>query len=110
LIISEWTRGLSPYAAEVKLQQSAIPAHAVQDSKDICHDPQLAARGYLFDVDNPVCGKMVIEGSRFILSVTPARTLRPAPTVGGDNQYVLESILGYDQERISELVAAGALE
>ncbi len=109
-IISEWTRGLTAHAAEALLQQLGIPASAVQDSKDVCHDPQLASRGYLIEIVHPVCGKMVVEGPRFLLSRTPASVARPAPTVGGDNQYVLESILGYDQDRITELAAAGVLE
>jgi len=109
-IIGEWTRGLTAHAAELQLQQLGIPASALQDSHDVCHDPQLASRGYLAEIDHPVCGKTVVEGSRFLLSRTPARIGRPAPTVGGDNQYVLESILGYDQDRITELVAARVLE
>jgi crotonobetainyl-CoA:carnitine CoA-transferase CaiB-like acyl-CoA transferase len=109
-IISEWTRGLAAHAAELQLQELGIPASAVQDSNDVCHDPQLAARGYLTEIVYPLYGKTVVEGPRFRLSRTPASIARPAPTVGGDNQYVLESILGYDQERITELAAAGALE
>jgi crotonobetainyl-CoA:carnitine CoA-transferase CaiB-like acyl-CoA transferase len=109
-IISEWTRGLTAHAAELQLQGLGIPASAVQDSNDICHDPQLTARGYLTEIVHPVCGKTVIEAPRFLLSRTPANTARPAPTLGGDNQYVLESILGYNQDRITELVAAGALQ
>jgi crotonobetainyl-CoA:carnitine CoA-transferase CaiB-like acyl-CoA transferase len=109
-IISEWTRGLTAHAAEAILQKLGILASAVQDSNDICHDPQLAARAYLCEIEHPACGKMVVEGSRFRLSRTPAGSPRPAPTVGGDNLYILESILGYDQERISELAVAGVLE
>ena len=109
-IISEWTRGLTAHAVEQLLQNLRIPASAVQDSNDVSHDSQLTARGYLTEIVHPVCGKMVIEAPRFLLSRTPAITARPAPTVGGDNQYVLESILGYDQDRINELVVAGALE
>ncbi|MBV8360746.1 MAG: CoA transferase [Deltaproteobacteria bacterium] len=109
-IISEWTRSLTAHAIELLLQKLGIPASAVQDSNDISHDPQLAARGYLTEIVYPAYGKTVVEGPRFLLSRTPAITARPAPTVGGDNQYVLESILGYDQDRINELVAAGALE
>ena len=33
-----------------------------------------------------------------------------APTLGRDNSYVLEQILGYDAERIADLVIAGVLE
>ena len=109
-IISEWTRALTADAIELLLQKLGIPASAVQDSNGVSHDPQLAARGYLTEIVHPVCGKTVVEGPRFLLSRTPATTARPAPIVGGDNQYILESILGYDQDHINQLVAAGALE
>ena len=75
----------------------------MKDSKGVCLDEQLAGRGYLIDIDHPVVGCTVVEGLRFILSRTPAMTPRPAPTIGGDNQQILEEILGYDQGRISEL-------
>ena len=51
-----------------------------------------------------------MEGSRFSLSRTPARIEKPGPTFGRDNQYVLEKILGYDEEKIVDLVAGGVLE
>ena len=109
-IIGEWSRGLTAQTAEVRLQQMGVPASVVQDSNDVSRDPQLAARGYLAEIVHPVCGNTVVEGSRFRLSRTPAIAARPAPMVGGDNQYVLKSILGYDQDRITELVAAGVIE
>jgi len=109
-IIGEWTRGLTANAAEVLLQDLGIPAAALQDSKDVSHDTQLASRGYLTELEHPVYGKTVVEGSRFLLSRTPAEIAGPAPTIGGDNQYVLKSILGYDDGRINELVAAGVVE
>jgi crotonobetainyl-CoA:carnitine CoA-transferase CaiB-like acyl-CoA transferase len=54
-------------------------------------------------------GKTWVENSRFAFSRTPARVERAAPMLGEHNQYVLEHILGYDEERIAELVASGAL-
>ena len=109
-IIGAWTSSRSAGAAELLLQGVGVPAAAVKDSRAVCQDEQLASRGYLVEVDHPASGKTVIEGSRFILSRTPASISRPAPIVGGDNQYVLQSILGYDESRIGELLAAGVLQ
>ena len=44
-----------------------------------------------------------------MLSRTPGIVNRAAPSLGQDNQHVLENILGYDETRISELAASGAL-
>ncbi len=54
-------------------------------------------------------GATTVEGSRFVLSRTPAAVDGPAPSYGADNDYVLREILGYDDERVTALVAAGAL-
>jgi len=109
-VIGAWSSGLSPAAAEVLLQGAGVPAAAVKDSRAVCEDEQLASRGYLVELDHPAAGKTVIEGSRFVLSRTPASISRPAPVIGGDNQYVLQSILGYDETRIGELLAADVLQ
>ena len=109
-IIAEWTRGLAPHEAEVLLQGLSVPAAALQDSRALCDDSQLGHRGYITEVEHPVFGTTAVENSRFLLSRTPARITRPAPTVGGDNRYVLEAILGYDRKRIDELVAANVVE
>ena len=73
-------------------------------------DPQLLHRGHFVEVPHTVHGKTTVEGSRFRLSRTPARIERPGPTFGQDNQYVLETILGYSEDRVVELVTAGVLQ
>jgi crotonobetainyl-CoA:carnitine CoA-transferase CaiB-like acyl-CoA transferase len=110
LIIGCWSKGLTANDVEALLQGNGIPAAAVKDSKGVCQDEQLASRGYLVEIEHPVCGRAVVEGSRFILSRTPAVTPRPAPTIGADNQHILREVLGYDEGRITELVAEGALQ
>jgi crotonobetainyl-CoA:carnitine CoA-transferase CaiB-like acyl-CoA transferase len=108
-IIGEWTRGLEPHATESKLQGLGIAAHTVQNTYDSYNDPQLAHRGHFVQVPHPTMGMTYVENSRFKLSRTPARVERAAPTLGQHNDYVLQKILGYSDERISELVVEGAL-
>jgi benzylsuccinate CoA-transferase BbsF subunit len=62
------------------------------------------------ELDHPLLGKATVEGPRFKLSRTPLEVRRHGPTLGGDNLFVLEKILGYSEEKISALVIAGALE
>ncbi len=109
-IVSAWTDERDPHEAEATLQARGVPASAVQTSGDLFADPQLAQRGHFVEVEHPTHGPITLEGSRFRLSRTPARVERSGPTFGRDNQYVLETILGYSQERIAELAAAGVLE
>jgi crotonobetainyl-CoA:carnitine CoA-transferase CaiB-like acyl-CoA transferase len=109
-VLAAWTREREPVAIECTLQAAGVPASVVQRSVDLCEDPQLLHRGHFVRLEHPTNGSTLVEGSRFKLSRTPARVEGAAPTYGRDNQHVLETILGYDEERITELVIAGALE
>jgi len=73
-------------------------------------DPQLQHRGHFVQLTHPKYETTTVEGSRFRLSRTPAHITGSAATIGKDNHYVLETLLGYSEERITELVAAGVLE
>ena len=92
------------------LQARGIPASAVHNSQELYGDPQLTRRGHFVRLPDPLHGTTTIEGSRFRLSRTPARIERAGPTLGRDNQYVLQTILGYSPERITALADAGVLQ
>jgi len=107
--IAGWSRALDRAAIETLLQSHDIPCHQVQNSADAYADPQFAHRGHFVALGHPSLGKFTVEGPRAKLSRTPAVVRRAAPVLGQDNQHVLESILGYNEMQISELVASGAL-
>lgn len=108
--IAAWTESRDPHQAEQALQQRGVPASAVQDGSDLYADPQLAHRGHFIDVEHPTLGTIKVEGTHFLLSKTPARLEKAGPTYGQDNQHILETVLGYESERIVELAAQGILE
>jgi crotonobetainyl-CoA:carnitine CoA-transferase CaiB-like acyl-CoA transferase len=107
--IAQWTRGLRAEQVQERLQAAGVPAHVSSSSTDFCTDPQLAHRGHLIRLPHPLFGTTTVEGPRYLLSETPGRVTRAAPTLGQDNMRVLTQILGYSQERISELQEAGVL-
>lgn len=109
-LVSAWTREREPLEIESVLQARGVPCSAVETSPDLFTDPQLTHRSHFVEVEHPTHGGILIEGSRFKLSRTPAQCSRSGPTMGRDNQYVLSNLLGYTNDRIAELVAAGALE
>lgn len=108
-LVAAWTGTQDPHAAEAALQEVGVPAAVLATSEDLCRDPQLAHREHVQQVTHPTYGTTPIEGSRFRLSRTPAVKHEAAPTLGRDNDQVLREILGYDEERVTELVIAGAL-
>lgn len=107
--IAQWTRTMPPLRIEHTLQARSIPAHVVQNSSGYWRDPQIVHRGHFVELPHPTYGKTVVEGPRTRLSRTPGQARHAAPTLGQDNQYVLEKILGYDEDKIAEIAAAGAL-
>ena len=107
--IAAWTESRTPAEGESILQAAGVPAHAVIRASSAVDDPQLVHRGHLVRVPHSLHGESVVEGSRFRLSRTPARIGQP-PAVGEHTEQVLKDILGYDDDRIAELAAAGAFD
>jgi crotonobetainyl-CoA:carnitine CoA-transferase CaiB-like acyl-CoA transferase len=103
------TRERDPHEMEAALQEAGVAAAVCATSADLLADPQLVHREHFRELSHPAYGTTPVEGSRFRLSRTPAVVDGPAPTLGRDNQWVLETILGYSEDRIAELVVAGAL-
>lgn len=108
--VAAWTAGRSGAAIESELQAAGIAAHRAATSADMQADPQLAHRRHYVELAHPQLGRTVVENSRFELSATPARVERAAPLYGQDNDYVLRTLLGYNQARIDALAASGALK
>ena len=108
--IAVWTRGREAEEAERTLQGHGIPAAATLQSATALEDTQLQHRGHFARLPHPIHGETIIEASRFVLSRTPAQMQRSGPTCGQHNQEILQGILGYDDDRVAELAAAGALD
>jgi len=107
--IGEWTRQLDAPALERQLQGVGVAAHVVENTFDMTVDPQLAHREHFVEVPHGTLGQTWVENSRYKLSRTPARVERSAPALGEHTQYVLEQILGYSEDQVTELVTQGAL-
>jgi benzylsuccinate CoA-transferase BbsF subunit len=108
-IVGAWTATRAADAIADHLQARGVPAYPVQNSPELARDPQLQARGHFRTLAHPTHGETTVEGSRFVLSRTPAVVEGAAPTFGADNDHVLRGILGYDDDRITALVTSGAL-
>ena len=107
--IEAWTKTLEPLDVEHRLQARGVPAHLVQSSRDCFEDAQLRHRGHFVELEHPVYGTTIVEGPRVALSRTPGDAKRAAPTLGRDNDYVLRTILGYGEERVTALAVAGVM-
>lgn len=108
-LVAAWTAGQRAADVQARLQRRGVPAHVCASSADWTRDPQLAHRGHLRALPHPEFGTATVEGPRYLLSRTPGQVRRPAPRLGQDNEYVLRSLLGYDEAAVERLTAAGVL-
>ncbi|MEM8924011.1 MAG: CoA transferase [Actinomycetota bacterium] len=107
--IAAWSSALEPTEAQHRLIDRGVPAHMVNDAADNIVDPQLVARHHYQWVPHAVHGNTWVENHNFRLSRTPGRIDWGGPMFGEHNMEVLEGFLGYDGDRIAELVIAGAI-
>ncbi|MAW64419.1 MAG: hypothetical protein CL473_10625 [Acidobacteria bacterium] len=108
--IGEWTVTQDARSIETILIDAGIAAHVVQNSAECWTDPQLAHRQHFVCAEHSSLGDLVVEGSRFKLSRTPADTQLAGPELGEHNVHVLETILGYEPDRLADVFASMAME
>lgn len=94
-LIGRWTATLTVQALEDLMIEHAVPAGRVFDAEDMMADPHFAARQAIIEVEDPVLGKVPMQGVFPKLSATPGSVRRPAPLeVGQDTADVLQRWLG----------------
>ncbi|MEL6984630.1 MAG: CoA transferase, partial [Actinomycetota bacterium] len=88
-----------------------IPAAPVVDPADAHEDPWFWERGVLATVEDPVHGPMRVPGFPIHGSNVARRDQEPpAPLLGEHNAEVLTEVLGWNVERIAELVESAVLQ
>ncbi len=106
--ISAWTANRSPVAAEAALQAQGVPAHAVVHSHMDEPDPQLVHRQHTVAVLHEGQPERMVERTRIELSRTPPDP-HHIPAMGQHTEQILRDVLGYDDARLAQLRACGAL-
>src|SRR5690606_9789349 len=89
------------------LQPAGVPCGPVNTVAQALADPHTAARGMVVTTDHPRYGQVRQVASPVRVGADPP-THRRAPRLGEDQSYVLHEMLGYDDDRVARLRAAGA--
>ncbi len=108
--VAAWTTGRDGGELQDTLQQAGIAGHMVQTAPDLIDDPQLKHRNHFREVAHADHGTFWVEGPRFHMSRSEDQVTDAGPSLGQHTFEILLGILGYDDERLSEVVAAGVLE
>ncbi len=104
--ISAWSRERPKHEAMRLLQQGGVPAGAVQNAKDLHHDPQVEALEYFRAAWGSEVGLRIWPGTWYGMQATPGDVRRGTSTFGEDNERVLRDLLGYDPERVKALLSS----
>jgi len=106
--IGAWTRGRTKHEAMQVLQHAGVPAGAVQNAKDLHHDPQVQALEYFRAAWGSEIGLRIWPGTWYGMQATPGDIRRGTSTFGEDNERVLRDLLGYDSEKVKALLSSDA--
>ncbi len=97
-------------ALEAQLQAAGVAASEVKNSPELTVDAQLQHLEHFITLPHQEGGTTVIESGRFHLSRSPRFIDKDAPIFNRDITYVLNDVLGYDDEKFGQLLVAGVLE
>jgi formyl-CoA transferase len=91
------------------LVAASIPCGPVNDMASLFADPQVLHRDMVAELAHPTIGTLRLAGVPLKYEATPGRVRLPPPLLGEHTDEILESVLGYEAERIAALRAEGVL-
>ena len=92
------------------LKSAGVPASILQNSPELIKDPQIRHLDHFLELPHHEGGNTVIEGQRIHFSRSKTSQDTSAPTFNRDMMHVLHEVLGYEHDKIGELLVAGVLE
>lgn len=105
--LSAWCRQHEAHSLMAQLQAAGISAGVVQDIEDLMeHDPQIAARHALVNLDHPLLGSFGHVRTPISFSGSVVSPYR-APSIGEHSIAIATELCGLNQARIEELQGLG---
>jgi crotonobetainyl-CoA:carnitine CoA-transferase CaiB-like acyl-CoA transferase len=108
--IEAWTSALDKYEVADRCAAHGVPAGPMLTGVELATDPQLVARDFPVEIDQPDIGPLVLEGPSYRARRMPAPYYAPAPRLGEHTREIAIELLGLDDAAIEQLGADGVLE
>ena len=94
----------------VKLFTDAgLPCAPVYHVDEAVDDPHVIARDMFVEMDHARAGKIKLINFPVKFSETPAQLKTPAPLLGEHNRELLTELMGFNEEKIKELMQKGVI-
>jgi len=84
-----------------------VPCGPIMSTEDLTHDEHVRGREMWVELDHPQRGTWYNVGMPIKLSDSPA-DIKRSPLLGEHTEEVLKDVLGYGDEKVAQLKAAGA--
>ena len=106
--IEAWTMSKTKFEAMDILNQYDIPCGPILSMKELAEEKSLRETGTVVEVDHPKRGKYLSVGNPIKLSASESEVVR-SPLLGEHTDEVLRQVLRYDEKRVAEVKASGAV-
>jgi crotonobetainyl-CoA:carnitine CoA-transferase CaiB-like acyl-CoA transferase len=108
-LVAGWIRAQTLEHAMKAFLAEDVAAAPVYDAQQLLADEHLRARGTFVTVQDPDLGSVTVQAPVARLSETPGRIRHLGRALGADNEAVYRDLLGLDEDRLTALLAAGAI-
>lgn len=108
-IVSQWAGNLNATEIEAILHGADVPATRIFTLPDIFKDPHYKARGAIVDMPDEELGHIAAAVPVPRLSRTPGTVRHSGRRIGQDTSRILHDVVGFDDESIRRLQAAGII-
>lgn len=108
-LIQQWTSKNTAEKVMQRLQKAGVHAGVVQSAQDLANDPQLQARDFFVQLDHPVRGKTISDGSPIKMGSDCMPDWKSAPLLGEDNAYVFMDLLGFTESEFKSYLERGVI-
>jgi formyl-CoA transferase len=106
--IEAWTMSKTKFEAMDILNQYNIPCGPILSMKELAEEKSLRETGTVVEVDHPKRGKYLSVGNPIKLSASPSDVVR-SPLLGEHTEEIMRQVLRYDDKRVAEVKASGAV-
>ena len=106
--IEQWTMTKTKFEVMEVCNPLDIPVGPILSMKELSEEPSLRETGTIVEVDHPTRGKYLTVGNPVKLSDSPVEVAR-SPLLGEHTGEILQDVLGYNAEEVSQLRDSGVV-